>query len=50
MRNQIKRMSDIFLDEELITDCEFVSRIFEAELLEDFHLYSREKIKLSPVF
>ena len=43
MIKENKIMSDIILDEGLINDFEFESRIYEAGLLEDFQNYLGKK-------
>jgi hypothetical protein len=43
MINENKIMSDIILDEGLVNDFEFESRIYEAGFLEDFQNYLGKK-------
>lgn len=43
MRNETEKMSEIILEEGLINDFEFESRIYEARFLEDFLSYVGEK-------
>ena len=51
MRNQNKKMTDIILDEGLIHDFEFESRIYKAGSLEDFQSYlGKKKLINSNIF